>query len=248
MKMGDAFLDTQDILKVLTYISGTIDQGVYLLRGFKPFLENTEVQSHLISLVDRLNNDESALFFTGKGAHLEDPLKSHIASLTLPLPTENELLKLLKQIYQDLSQKNKIEINISKKDLEVLILNLKGLSLFEAKKILTMVMVEDGILSKNDIQKVIESKKRLIEKEGVLEYYTPEESFADIASLKGLKDWLKKRQYFIEKPDQAKKNGTRLPKRYFVTGCTGTGKVCAQSCISRMEITFITNGSSKTLQ
>ena len=29
-----------------------------------------------------------------------------------------------------------------------------------------MVMVEDGILSKNDIQKVIESKKRLIEKEG----------------------------------------------------------------------------------
>ena len=107
MKMGDAFLDTQDILKVLTYISGTIDQGVYLLRGFKPFLENTEVQSHLISLVDRLNNDESALFFTGKGAHLEDPLKSHIASLTLPLPTENELLKLLKQIYQDLSQKIK---------------------------------------------------------------------------------------------------------------------------------------------
>lgn len=229
----DVYPDTENVDNLFTHISGSISEGLYLLKGFKLFLDDQKVASHLISLVDRLNNDGSALFFTGKGALLDDPLKSHVASVKLPLPSENDFRELLKQVYSDLKRKEHIKIDISKSDLDKLLMNLNGLTLFEAKKILTMIIVEDGDLTKGDIQRVIDSKKKLIEKEGLLEYYSAEEHFGDIAGLDGLKNWLKKRQTLLTKPEKAKQAGLPFPKGILLLGVPGTGKSLCAKAVSK---------------
>ncbi len=232
-KYKDVYPDTENLDNLFTHISGAISEGLYLLKGFKPFLNDQKVNSHLISLVDRLKNDSSALFFTGKGAQIEDPLRSHLATVKLPLPSEEDFRILLKQIYSDLKRKEHIELNITKSDLDKLLMNLKGLTLFEAKKVLTMIIVEDGDLTKSDIQLVIDSKKKLIEKEGLLEYYAIDEKFEDIAGLNGLKNWLQKRRVFIEEPEKAKQAGLSFPKGILLLGVPGTGKSLCAKAVSK---------------
>jgi hypothetical protein len=49
--------------------------------------------------------------------------------------------------------------------------HLAGLTLMEAEKILTKAIVEDGRLALDDIQHVIDAKRSVVEREGLLEYY-----------------------------------------------------------------------------
>lgn len=100
----------------------------------------------------------------------------------------------------------------------------------EAEKILTRVIVEDGKLSPKDIRRVIEAKKDIVEREGVLEYYPVEESMDDIADLAGLKSWLDKRREIIIDPKRAMKFGLSFPKGVLLLGVPGCGKsLCAKA-------------------
>ena len=105
-----------------------------------------------------------------------------------------------------------VKVEISPQDTNRLLNNMKGLTLMEAEKILTKVIVEDGRLSPEDIRQVVEAKKDIVEREGLLEYYPVEESMADIADVLGLKSWLAKRRNIVTDPKRASDFGLSFPK------------------------------------
>ena len=100
----------------------------------------------------------------------------------------------------------------------------------EAEKVLTKSIVEDGMLAPDDINKVIEEKIKVVEREGLLEYYPNEETMDSVADLRGLKSWLAKRKEIILQPEKAREFGLTFPKGVLLLGVPGCGKsLCAKA-------------------
>lgn len=222
--------NSEDINIALGHIEASSFPAIYHLEGMLSYFENLNIVEKLKDTVLKLSKLNAAIIVTGNIANIPEPLKIHSTILNMPEPSIDEYRDLLGHIIRDLKLKNNLEINITPEEKTQLLNNIKGLTLTEAEKILTKIMVVDNTLSGSDIRRIMDEKKDIIEKDGVLEYYPVEESMSDIAGLDSLKDWLAKRKNIITDPDKAKEFGLEFPKGILVLGVPGCGKsLCAKA-------------------
>jgi hypothetical protein len=67
---------------------------------------------------------------------------------------------------------------------------LQGLTLHQARQVITQCIVEDGTLTPDDIHKILDRKVQAIKNGGVLEYYPPEDNRFELGGFANLKSWL----------------------------------------------------------
>lgn len=221
---------TQTASGALSHVAASGLPAIYHFSGLGPDLDNHTVAEQVRELGRRFSSARGALLLTGSRVDLPERVRRLAAVLELPPPRLEEYRILLGRIMRDVSEHMEIRIDIGKPDLERLIRNLTGLTLMEAEKILTKALVVDGALSAEDIRRVIDAKKEIVEREGLLEYYPAESTMKDIADLSGLKSWLSKRKMIIQRPDEARKFGLTFPRGVLLLGIPGTGKsLCAKA-------------------
>ena len=83
-------------------------------------------------------------------------------------------------------------------------------------------MVDDGVLSNDDVHVVLEEKRQTIRKSGLLEFVPADVDLDDVGGLQNLKRWLAKRNnsWLAE----AAEYGLPAPKGVLMTGVPGCGK------------------------
>src|SRR5438093_220497 len=113
-----------------------------------------------------------------------------------------------------------------------------GLTLFEAERAITRVVVEDMALTRSDCDRIIEIKKQVLEREGYLEFWPRTEGFAAVGGLRGLKAWLERRRRAFT--DQARDFGLDPPKGLLLLGVQGCGKsLCAKAIAREWELPLL---------
>ncbi|MDH5589579.1 MAG: AAA family ATPase [Gemmatimonadota bacterium] len=231
--MGDPIYDTKDALKAVRHIGAARIPAVYFMRGLSGAVEGNELLAeYLREATVTMKSVDGAVVLTTDGSELPGALRTMAAHVTLPGPSDEEFRSLLNQIVRDISQRQTVEVDLSREESDTLIRNLSGLTLMEAEKILTKAIVEDGALNAGDIQHVIDHKKKVVEREGLLEYYPVETSLADIADLATLKAWLAKRTAVVRNPGDADRFGLDFPKGVLLLGVPGCGKSLSAKAVS----------------
>ena len=228
-----AIFETREPTKAVAHVAAADIPAIYHFHGMGKALEEDEVfRAHLKAGVKKLEALDGAIVLTGTGLRFSPDLEPMVASVVLPAPGREEYRDLLSNLLRDLSQRQYVEVAMTREEMNGLLKHLSGLTLLEAQKILTKAIIEDGRLSPEDIRHVIEAKKAVVEREGLLEYLPVEQSMADIADLVNLKGWLGKRRSVVTNPEKAQAFGLTFPRGVLLLGVPGCGKSLSAKAVA----------------
>ncbi len=237
---GDPFIEqTAEPAKALARIPQE-GIGIFHFRGLGPFLEDPVVASHVLDGVAHFGNRRGAIVISGHETHLPDSLRPHAVTLTLPTPGFHDHRQLLEKLIRDYSAKMPVKVDLTHEERTRLVNNLVGLSLTESEKVITKLIMEDGAIRGADVGRVAESKRQVVEQDGLLEYWPAGDSLGEVAGLAGLKAWLAKRRAVVHDPQRAASFGLGFPRGVLLLGVPGCGKsLCAKAIASEWGLPLL---------
>jgi AAA+ superfamily predicted ATPase len=221
--------NTKRAQEALAHITAADIDAVYFLEDFQPYLEDPAVQRMLRELAYDRRHSRPTVILCGPDLAMPKSLEKDVIEYQLRPPTKKELDKLLRDSYQEAEKTRKIKVTLTESQWNQLVSHLEGFTFREAQRIITMLL-QDGRLGPDDIETVIQHKKKLVLHSGILEIISTPPSLDDIAGLARLKEWLMKRACPFSA--EAQKLGLTPPKGVLLLGVQGCGKSLSAKAVA----------------
>lgn len=227
-RVQEQFEGHDNPIEVLEFIESYKKTGVFMLKDFGHFL--VEGPAYLVQrkLRDVADNMGGGITIVIVDSELSIPprLEKLITVVDFELPSRSDIerngLELLKNCKQtaDLSDQEAQEV------LERGSFAAMGMTLAESENIFAKSLAQHGTLHPRTI---MDEKKNIIRKSGVLEYYDVDTDMSAVGGLGPLKGWLESRSRGFSA--EAREYGLPNPKGVLIVGIPGTGKSLISKCI-----------------
>jgi ATP-dependent 26S proteasome regulatory subunit len=206
-------------LEVLAQIHEAPEYTAFLLRDFHPYMKDVRVIRLLRDLGLKLRGRAQTLILMGPTLNLPVELEKVVTVVDFGLPSIQEIEKTLDLAIQAVQGNEKVDTKLDPLERELLVKSAQGLTLDEVESVFARSLVEK---KRFDLEVVLEEKKQIIRKSGLLEYYPPDNKMSDVGGMELLKEWLDRRTKSFT--DKAKEFGIPAPKGILLLGVQGCGK------------------------
>jgi AAA+ superfamily predicted ATPase len=217
-------------LDAIAAVEKLAEPSLVVLSDFHPYLQDPAVVRSLRELSHALKATFTTVVLLSPTLVIPPEIEKEVSVLDVPLPGYRDLLQLLKEIVGVLRQGNRARIELTKEDADQLIQAALGLTLGEAENAFAKAIAHDGRLSKDDIARVLDEKRQVIRKSGLLEYYPTDRGLEDVGGLDLLKGWLARRGAAFS--EAARRFGLPEPKGLLLLGVQGCGKSLTAKAIA----------------
>jgi SpoVK/Ycf46/Vps4 family AAA+-type ATPase len=220
----------KDPVEALAAIEKLAEPSLVVLKDFHPFLNDPTVVRALRELAQSLKSTYTTVILLSPTLFIPPELEKEISVVDVPLPTARDLVQLLREIVEVVRKGNRATVDLTAADAEALIKSALGLTLSEAENAFAKAIAHDGRLSKDDVPLVLDEKRQVIRKSGLLEYYPADEQLADVGGLDFLKAWLSRRGAAFG--EAARRFGLPEPRGLLLLGVQGCGKSLTAKAIA----------------
>ncbi len=198
------------------------DPSLVVLEDFHPFLSDPAVVRALRELAHALKSTFTTVLLLSPTLVIPSEIEKEVSVLDVPLPTYRDLFDLLKEIVDVVRKNGRARIELTREDADELVRAAQGLTMAEAESAFAKAIATDGRLSRADVPLVLEEKRQVIRKSGLLEYFAADEGLARVGGLAHLKTWLDRRGAAFS--EAARRFGLPEPKGLLLLGVQGCGK------------------------
>jgi SpoVK/Ycf46/Vps4 family AAA+-type ATPase len=167
---------------------------------------------------------------TAASLQLPPDLEGDAVPFKLGLPAVEDLLPGVKQVLAELNREQRIPIALDVAAMTQLAKNLVGLPEEEAVRVLRKVVMARGKADAGLLDAVMDAKREVLKTEGLIETVRRDASFADVAGLRRLREWIGKRKSALTAEGQ--RFGLVPPKGVLITGVQGCGKSLAARAVA----------------
>jgi AAA+ superfamily predicted ATPase len=204
--------------QALTNIATIQGDGIFLLKDFCRYCDNDRISRRLRDLADGFRTARRSIVLVGA---------------TIQLPPELDVEELVGGVKATLAELNRaqgIATSLDATGVGQLAKNLAGLSEDDALRVLRHCVLARRKADAGLLDDVLEAKRQAMHTGGLLETIKRDASFADVAGLQRLREWIGKRKSALTPEGQ--RFGLVPPKGVLITGVQGCGKSLAAKAIA----------------
>jgi len=181
----------------------------FLLKDFARYCDNDRVCRRLRELAEKFRAERRSIVITAAALQLPADLRGDSLPFQLGLPTADELLASVKSVLAEMNRTQQIPLAL---DLSGIAQNLVGLPQEEAMRALRMCILARRRVDVGLLDAVLDAKREALRSDGLLETVRRDASFADVAGLRRLREWIAKRKSALT--PEGRRFGLEPPKGF----------------------------------
>jgi len=224
---------TQDPARMLAAISELAVEGLYVLKDFSTHLAKAEVSRAFRELLELFEAPTRLATVVLVDAEVDLPaeVESQVVRYELRLPDRDEYRAAMAAVIEWLHLNGRAEVSLTSADYERFAGALSGLTLNQARQTLAQVAIEDGHLTSDDMDRIVDLKARVVRNDSLLEYFPVADNAFQLGGFAGLQRWLDRARLAFG--PQAAQLNLQAPKGVMIVGVQGCGKSLAAKVIAR---------------
>lgn len=216
--------------KALDFIAAHNGAAIFHLKDFhEPLRESPEIRRRLRDVYESCLDQRKFVVITSPVGLLPEEIERSVVFLELRPPDRIELVEVLREEAQRIAPASESG-SISEATLYQLAGALLGLTLDEARYALRRVRSAGGSLGPESLPVLLEEKRLLVNRSGVIEYIAEGGGIGEIGGLEELKKWLLERRELFRLRDSLTQE--IVPKGILIMGIPGCGKSLSVKAIA----------------
>ncbi|MBL9150361.1 MAG: AAA family ATPase [Phycisphaerae bacterium] len=207
------------------------ERSVTVFYDAAPFLSDPRTARALREAVARMRSTFGVIVLVDRERGLPPAIEAEANRYEIPHADDAALEEGLREAIKELTKTRAIQTEIRRSTLRGMVRSLRGLSVRQAMRVVTMCAAEDDRFDDSDAERLMILKRNALgDLGGVLEFVRAPVSLDEIGGLAKLKAWLKQRT--MARSDDAEKFGIRPPRGLLLLGVQGAGKSLAAKAIA----------------
>ncbi len=219
-----------DVTSTLTAIRAQGERGIYLMFDFHGLLGYAMSLRQMREIVQRDRSSAHTIVLIGARIELPGELEALALRVPLSLPDIKELAGILRGEAAAWQREQGRKVEVDNDAARTIVRNLLGLSAPDARRIVRKLIYNDGALGQQDLPELMQSKFDLLNRSGLLHFEYATASFADIAGVSRVREWVQRRRAVFLSPEATPMLDP--PKGVLLLGVQGCGKSLAAKAIA----------------